>query len=510
MKTFQYRRITAITTLIFLIFCIGYIVVSCNNKYFSDKIVYGKEFTVRGSEKIPLATSDILKKTIVETNDVSSSDTNLSPILSLLPANYISLGNEVSSLDSDDVDEYIIVYATKEDWSVRILIASFDVLLEKYQFVQLLDTNLFGNDKIRIEIKDITGDFQKEIIIIGKNKNGNKTVDIFHVMDIKDNNFDYTNVFTRSATGIDILEKNFDKNKDEFDILLPIFYQIIIYNENIQGEIKKEYFQWDAVHSKFIRVSVDRFNSSDVFQEKLKKLRKAKDIDFQKFLQGGWHKNVNNSSKESSALMLIFSYLPTQITIYQKEGAYIYDWNSSFRSVSTFGGIALQINIKSRILPSIYDWIQLEITTDDTIYLHGSEGIPINLVGEYKKIITSISTLESSYNNYIDSKSEVFNIIDNIVSGNFIDTSSQVVYLFDYPKVRIIKQNNDINAYYGIFFLDNHKILEMHIPTFDSSFYILNQTPDSKTLKLLPISLYADSYYRKFNDPGIELTRNDE
>lgn len=492
----------------YLFFIFIPLIITCTQDTKNNTTV--QEIIARGSSFIPLESSDFLQLDQAYSTMLQSTDNNFSSLLSLLPSGYVLLDYVFTNINTDDIDEYILLYATHSDPQVKMLIAAIDTTFQKYNFIWQSNTQAYGMSGMNLEVKDITGDFFKELIVLGSDASKNRTIDVFKMQN--NDILSYNNIFSKFATGIDILEKNFQQYTDEVSI--TTFTQIVVYDISKDNETTREYYQWNQASNVFQIISSEHFTYSDIIREKLSLLREANDEALMNFLQGAWDRESGSIQlqQEFEQLYLIISTRIKQVVFYEKDEAYVYDWRSSFRSIPSRGGIAFQVNLTSNILPSVYDWMHVEIVTDDTIYVTVNENLPSKIVGKYKKINQENFLSETlTYNNNSNSNRIETDILLTKLSGIFENTTNNNMYVFDYPKLQILNEEINETVYYNIFDIDNNTVIEIKYKEKKPTFYFIDtQNFDKGILNLIPMDIFADSYYLRKNRKNIELVSKKE
>lgn len=495
---------------------------SCNKVALKNNQVINQDITVKGSNNISLVNSNIL---IHETDSPlvnNTTEEGLAEILALLPDDYVLLevlttSLEGNNVESSEVDEHVILFANKNNLNVQVMIASYDKVTRSYNFIWQADTRAHGIDTgAHLDVKDITYDYSKEIIVFGVSKSGKSIIEVFQ-RPPNEPIQSYHNIFFKESDSIDLIEINRTQYTSSELESIGIEHQIITLSILPNGIFYREYYKW--TQGGIFKVAEERFNQQELTQQKLSSLRQASNEDFKNFLKGGWVKIdnkekkgedgttlVNQGKKNDEYIGIVFNENANHIVFfvrntYQNAEAYLYSWQSSFRNMSRRGGIGLRISIKSNILPAMYDWIQLDIVSEDEIHVRVKDTIPKIIEGEYKRI----SNYEDisyflSHNSRVSFNSNTSSMMKNI-SGLYknVDVNGDnELFLFDYPQIKIITNDGEKNAIYTINDVNGLNILELKIEQESPVFYLVGfkKQDNYASLDLFPLSLYIRSMYQ--------------
>lgn len=503
-----------------IIFLYSFVVLSCG----ANKQIYNalqSDSIVKGSNTISLTSSPFLTGERKFLNSDENENENISDLLTLLPESYILLEVIAVPLQTGDIDEYIILYAQNEDEPVSVMIAQYDEA-KRYNFVWQRPTTSYGTESATfVEARDITGDYIKEIVVFGKDAHNKKVIDIFQRSDDTDIQ-SFQNIFSTQAEGIDLLESTKEQFKNEFAIF-GYNYEIIILN-SINGVFVREYFKWNETTQRIEKFLEERFSQEEITQQALSSLNNATNEDFKKFLSGAWYKemptyNQKNTSKQYTRIGIEFSDTPFGILFLLendrgKKESYWYSWRSSFRNISRVGGVALNVSIKSNILPTIYDFIKIDIASEDKIHISTSTKttIPRVISGVYHRI-TSMDTLWKGFNKEAHTKNNVYGSYVkeylNVLQGQFINKKNNDTIIFDYPVVSFINNQGERRGLYSISSINESELIEIKMGENKALFYTIEQQEQNNTVVFLltPKSIYSDAMFNNTQQDLIILER---
>lgn len=270
------------------------------------------------------------------------------------------------NLDLEKTDEQILVIKDKGDSAnpIKIVLVDFDEIRNIYmrtweEVIQASNQRTFD-----IQLEDIVGDYNPEIICRGVNSSGETTLDVFRKTTSPTGmGLFFSSICALSSDRPIIIEsKKRDKSYHDHEKTGQSFL-IIVERKDPDSEndldIIKETWGWKYQEKRYIKILSEKITGDKLLEQKLKELfsSKAEVDNFKEFLDGSWHKKniVDNIILFNSEKDEIIFYNGVMLEVYKIgemrpwEG-YIFSLYITSDTIST---LHKQINITIKDMDSI-------------------------------------------------------------------------------------------------------------------------------------------------------------
>lgn len=277
------------------------------------------------------------------------------------------------NLDIDEPDEQIIVVKNREDPSdrIRLLIADYDTLRNAYRITWEGMTHATGVRSFSVQVTDVVGDHQDEIVAVGTDNEGNQTTDIFRRREasVGASGLAYRQIFGGVADGsIEIVE---ERRSDAYRTLQSAgeSFPIITFRRNEETDnpldlIRTEY-RWSAEHELYVMTVSEEVSGGEVEQEQLRELYDADVETMEQFLQGPWFRSTGPDIGAAVELAL-FDHAEQELTLFHRDTQERYDWLNSYKTLYD-GGPGLWINTRNQVLRTVRRQLSVVVIGLDSI-----------------------------------------------------------------------------------------------------------------------------------------------
>jgi len=279
------------------------------------------------------------------------------------------------NLDIDSQEEQIIVVKSKDDAEsvIRIIIADFDRVRGHYIQTWEGMTSAVHINTFTLNLNDVVGDHQWELICRGTNSQGDLTLNIFHRTPAFGPAISYYAICNIISNGtIDIIEVERDPSYllgHRFgESFLIIAYRSDSENDAFRQIIKETYF-FSRPSGRYEIQSLVRLSSEKVEESHLSTIISSGTPDlFEEYLQGFWYKSDQEASSEANQAILFFNLENREIVLYSGDVQEIYRWKGSKQFYKN-----LTIFAENKLLQSISPQFTITLTMIDQIKLSISE-----------------------------------------------------------------------------------------------------------------------------------------
>jgi hypothetical protein len=417
------------------------------------------------------------------------------------------------NLDIDSQDEQIIVVKSKDNAEsvMRILIADFDSVRGHYIQTWEGTTNAVHTNTFTLNLRDVVGDHQWELVCQGTNSQGDLTLNIFHRTPAFGFTISYYPICTIVSNGtIDIIEVERDPSYllgHRFgESFLIVAYRSDPENHTFSHIIKETYF-FSRSSDRYEIQSQIRLSSEKVEASHLNTIISSSTPDlYEEYLQGFWYRPVQQAGSETHESILFFDMHNREIVLYSGEVQEIYKWKGSkqfYKNLTIFAENKLlqSINPQFTITLSMIDQIKLSISEaseheqwggnykkvkkeqEDKIFTYPdrvSEPTTLELVGRYEGKNDFILEFNNPYFTWKEKDAAPFE--GGYSLSTFMQKNTPINVLF----LKLIIDN-------GLYVKDKVYILKYKEKTQDNS--------TLKTLTLIPAKISVHGIAEKIEEP---------
>ena len=274
------------------------------------------------------------------------------------------------NLDLDKTTEQILFLKKRSDNTSPIIVAvvDFDEIRNIYLRSWEHQTQASNQRAFRLEVEDIVGDYNSEIICHGLNNEGELTLDVFRK--------------TTSPSGLGLFfspicqvssDRTITINRHERSQSYHVeqktgdSFPIIVERKDPDSDslmdIRKETYYWKYQDKRYVKIQIEKILGDRVIQDQLKELfyGSSRREDFDEFLEGPWFQRGNVT------LMVLFKTDNKSVTFYDGQILETYLVESL-----THHGNRLNLNTRSNTIRTITQWINITIDSLNSINIIGS------------------------------------------------------------------------------------------------------------------------------------------
>lgn len=244
-----------------------------------------------------------------------------------------SLFNVVSeNINSDEYQEQILIVKEKNtlDSSIHLLIVHFDPLTNAYVISNRLKTRATAIDNFNIQLTDMTGNFQLELVCQGMNRLGESVLDVF-TTEISESSSDlpvYRSILSLAVGGLieiryhDRIQQEYI-NKTANGIPFPVVTKRETFDINYTVE---ELFDWNETEAVYQKVSERRVSENIKNPQELRQVIGETTQSFASMIDGAW--KFGNSDT-----ILFLNHKMSKIEIYDSDSVESYTWTQTHKSM---------------------------------------------------------------------------------------------------------------------------------------------------------------------------------
>jgi hypothetical protein len=272
-----------------------------------------------------------------------------------------------TNLDLDTTDEQVLVlkpHGSAEE-PITIAVVDFDSVRGAYSRTWENPTRATNIRTFTIAFNDLVGDHNLEIVCRGMTSKGELTLDVFRKTPSPSGLGLYftsiCQIVTNGSIDIEEVERSEgyrlgQKNGPSF----PIFaYTQDQDSENLLDLVKQSYY-WQYQQNRYVPSSVEKLPGAEIEEQQLAELFASLELEpFEDYLAGPWYL----ASSETKDQLLLFLPAERKINIFAGDVQEIYDWERSFRSLTS----RLLIFANNESINTITKRIMVEIKSSNTI-----------------------------------------------------------------------------------------------------------------------------------------------
>ena len=274
------------------------------------------------------------------------------------------------NLDLDKTTEQILVLKSQSDNAapIRVAVVDFDEIRNSYLRTWEHLTQASNQRAFRLEVEDIVGDYNSEIICHGLNHAGELTLDVFrkttspsglglYFAPICQVNSDRTITINRHERSQSYHVEQ--KTGDSFPIIVE---RKDPESDNLMDILKETYY-WKYQDKRYVKIQMEKITGDRVIQDQLKELfyGSSRREDFDNFLEGPWFQRGN------VALMVLFNSDNEAVSFYDGQILETYLIESL-----THHGNRLNLNTRNNTIRTITQWINITMDSLNSITIVGS------------------------------------------------------------------------------------------------------------------------------------------
>lgn len=301
-----------------------------------------------------------------------------------IPDDY-SLFNVISeNINANEYQEQILITKEKNtfDSSIVLFIVHFDPLMNTYVISNRLKTKATAIENFNIQLADMTGNFNLELICQGMNTNGESTLDIYEesAPEVQTDLPVYRSVLSVAVAGL-IEIRYQDRLQPEYIDKTAHGEPFSVVTKREASEINytiEEIYNWDDTDSLYKKVSERKVSDDIKDPAALRKVIGETTDSFAAMIDGAW-------KFSGSDTVLFLNHKMTKIELYDYDSVESYTWTQTHKSLYnrfTIRGyndyikfiiLSLRITVltPNEILVDVYDVNSNSVTFKKNIPLSG-------------------------------------------------------------------------------------------------------------------------------------------
>ena len=272
------------------------------------------------------------------------------------------------NLDLDKNDEQILAIKRKGEPAnpIKVVVVDYDEIRTAYARSWESPTQATNQRAFGIELQDVIGDYNLEIICRGVNAQGETTMDIYRkTISPSGMGLYFSSICSLSSDRPIIIEtEKRDQSYHERE-KTGLAFSITVERKDPESEndldIIKETWAWKYQEKRYIQILAEKIAGDKLLEERLKGLfsADASEGDFKSFLNGPWHKtNVVDN---------IILFDPTYDTLSFFNGTVLEVY--SIKEIQPGSGFSIALYIESESISNVKKWITISIRDMDSILL---------------------------------------------------------------------------------------------------------------------------------------------
>lgn len=379
---------------------------------------------------------------------------DLSPKIDLSPGStVIQITNQ--NLDIDQVEEQIIAYRNKDDagGEIRLLIADYDAIQDAYFPAWESGVNISNAGSFSLSFIDLVGDHVPEILCSGTDAETGEQLLRVYRKSINPKGFGlyFSLIASLSVRGsIQVVE--IEREQAYYDgqkngVSFPIVTnRQDAQSENLSDQIKTTYY-WRYQDNSYVEVLEEKIYGERIQDERLSRLFRSGEQEFESFLHGPWLKTSQDPSGRLRHNILFFDRKGNQFSLYSGDIQEEYIWQSSNRTnynqLYLIGVNDLIRFIRKQVSITVKDIDNLFIWTNDA---------NDSWSGEYQRISQDVQAIFYPQKNH--ERELPFQL-----SGVFTNEAGESI-IFDEPFFTFRDQTGERRGGYALYQIQN-PILEL-------------------------------------------------
>jgi hypothetical protein len=301
------------------------------------------------------------------------------------------------NLDQDEGDEQILTVRKTDKAGDHLSIVVADYVPQRRGWVRAWEGETLATklSTFQIQIQDLIGDHNLDIICTGMDNDNNQTLSAFRRITGPDPNIlCYSPVAAIAADSVAVEEVERSEGY-QLGQTNGVSWNISAYasdkdSQNLLDQVKTT-FVWDPHHDGYIEKERQKIPGAQVEREAAARVLTGKEKDFEGFLQGAWYES-GKSPTDSATKMLVFDKSGSSIIFYSLDAQEDFTWNESH---STRYG--LYVGCQNESVSNLRRLMDIELTGSDRISVRVFEDLQMKVDtedrwdGSYQKLPLSVS-----------------------------------------------------------------------------------------------------------------------
>jgi len=311
--------------------------------------------------------------------------------------NEVVLDVSTANLDQDEGDEQILTVRKTDKAGDHLSIVVADYVPQRRGWVRAWEGETLATklSTFQIQIEDLLGDHNLDIICTGMDNDNNQTLSAFRRITGPDPAvLCYAPAAAIAADSV-VVETQERSEGYQLGQTNGVSWNIAAYasdkeSQNLLDQVKTT-FAWDPHHDGYIEKERQKIPGAQVEREAAARVLTGKEKDFEGFLQGAWYES-GKSPTDPSTRMLVFDRSGDSIIFYSLDAQEDFTWSESH---STRYG--LYIGCQNESVSNLRRLMDIELTGSDRISVRVFEDLQMKVDtedrwdGSYQKLPLSVS-----------------------------------------------------------------------------------------------------------------------
>lgn len=288
-----------------------------------------------------------------------------------------------ANLDQDAAEEQIIVLQNRANLSLpaTIQVADYDLARKTYYLAWEGVALASASQPLSIELLDLVGDHQQEVVLQGLDEAGHPSLDVFRLVPPGSLGFAYRPIFSRVSLGSLQIEHPLRPESYEQGQKSDLSAAIVVDEPDNATpdprDVVRTTYSWLFQKGEYVATAVERYQQNSTGDATLEKLYSGDNAAIEAFLAGPWLKVV---SDRSGLLILFLNPKDREITLASSRAQEVYRWEVSSRA--TRGSLTLIGS--NELINLIKLQMHVALTAGDTIEVNAVENPAWS--GAYKRL----------------------------------------------------------------------------------------------------------------------------
>jgi hypothetical protein len=294
--------------------------------------------------------------------------------------NEVILDVATVNLDQDEGDEQVLTIRKTDRSDGRLSIVVADYLVQRRTWIRAYEGETLATKltTFSIQVKDLLGDHNLNIICTGMNDANEQTATVFR-RSPGSALLVYGPICSIAADSIVIDEKERSEgyqlgqtNGESW----PLYaFSSDKDSQNILDQVKTVY-SWDEKKASYERSAEERIPGAQVERAMISKVLTGSEGDFERFIQGIWFE-AGTGPFDAGARLLVFDRPGSRITFYSEESQEVFTW--SYSNPTRYG---LYVGCQNESVSNLRRLMDVELTGADAITVRVFEDLQMKVDAE--------------------------------------------------------------------------------------------------------------------------------
>jgi hypothetical protein len=394
------------------------------------------------SNGIELASAEVAPVSVRQEDAVPLSKVELSP-------DQRAIRIEDHNLDNDEIAEQVIAFKRRDDLTdlIRVMVIDFDSVRNAYIVTWEGQTRATNERNFTLDVIDLIGDQQMEILTLGMDADGKQTLDAFQRTAAPNTpGLFFRPIASLESTGT--IEVQEVERSDAYEIgqTRGDSFPIIVYGQDPDSEnaldLIRRTLVWRSAEDRYVLESEETIPGGQIEEEQLTELFNSDFAAFESFLDGPWYRVTGGASPPEATDLLFIHLRGREIIFSSGETQEAYSWENTFRTV--YSGVQLRgINEAE---PSLSAQINVRVQSIDEIVV--SQSGDDSWDGVYRRLTSGLQSV------ILDGRSNEVPLADLELQGLYQNDSGDEIF-FSPPRYRLQRDDETLSGGFVLYRLED-------------------------------------------------------